>query len=1413
MVKEIRFRNTIFLPVFVTLLLCFGNVSYAAVMTGATAKTDRSINGDPFTWADEREEKKPEYVPGEVLVKFKEGSSPQAVLESVQFAPVSLKRIYSITPVAARFKKDYKLEKDSNGWYSFLGKNYKEINDIPDEKAFEQAYIRMPETEKSLYRSHKMTLPEGLSVEGAVMILKNSPNVEYAQPNYIMKKQILPNDPYHSSRASWGQPYDDLWGLKKINCEGAWSLFARGERPGYEFAGEGVVVAVIDSGVDYNHEDLAANIWMNTKEIPGNGIDDDGNGYVDDVRGWNFVASDDNVMDDLGHGTHCAGTIAAVGNNNVGVIGVAPKAKIMPVKGLDGAGSGNVADLAQCIKYAADNGAQVLSNSWGPSFRCQSDPELDNIIDYAYFKGCTVVFAAGNSNDDAVYYSTANYSKTITVAAVNQDDKKCDFSNYGVIVDVAAPGGDSASGDGDNFWGRSILSLRSGNNGRPTDMYGDGVCIVGDKYYRSRGTSMACPHVAGLAALIISQHKDYDNVQVKWLIKQAVRPIADSTSLFAAGFGVIDAVAALTYPSTPPHLIADISAVNIDYKNRRVDIIGTAGGRDFWQYELSYQREGESVWHEFFVSPVAVEKNELCLWDASDVVPGKYVLCLSLITADGKESKIYRIMDVSSSIEPETIIFFDVDPEKSIEEGYPLGLYRPGEKVPLVGQVFGPYRLEWKSADAAVWRDDYFAYDQKEGYLGTWDTSHINDGICPQDRGLYYIRLVDGSDSPMRIGVRLDKDLKAGWPVRLDPVSFTGQIAFNHLQSQIGDVDGDGQPDIVALRSFEKWVRIYVFNYAGGLKQGWPKMLEGKVGCSFSTTLADINNDGKDEILIAAGYRNIKTLYCINGKGDIIFQRDFVLIDPRGTAMKDPILVCDLNNDGNREIVFRSVDKVYVLDANGNDIAPWPKSLEAGYPINMMDVNNMAVGIFDESKNPKLVIVQNEGCTGNDNIGNVNIHVFNSDGTYVQGWPHTIYNCYSMSSVVCGDADGDGYDEIIVDTETSNLFSRTSHQTYILGHDGAEIWVTNFDSPYSTCAYVLMADLNHDNKADVVLSRGSELGAWDLTVGSLSGWPVMRDYGIIPWLAVDVDGDGEIEIVGTNNKYASPGWYAAFFKNELVILSATGEVKSANPLNGRKLPLNINAMHFGDIDNDGFGELIIDCGLPVFAGDNLGYVPSRPCILAYKTEAKFNSNLSHWPTPHGDKYNSGHCDIKTFHVNMPPVITPIGNKTINRGDVLKFKVKATDPDNDAIRYYATGMPRGSHLNPKTGKFAWIPTIHQAGVFKVTFTAIDTKGNRSNPVTMTITVPNRPPILSPIGNKTIKAGQLLHFKITANDPNRIDNPLLRFYSDNLPKGANLSHNGVFTWIPTKKQAGTYMVKIYVKDPPGLTDEETVTISVR
>lgn len=289
--------------------------------------------------------------------------------------------------------------------------------------------------------------------------------IDSCEPNYVFKTAKNTNDSYMS--------YLDDAMKKSARVSDAWDITT---------GSKSILVAVIDTGVDYNHPDLADNIYTNPKEIPGNKIDDDKNGYVDDVHGYDFANNDGDPMDGNGHGTHCAGTIGAVGNNMLGVAGINWHVTILPVKFLGDDGSGSTTNAIKAIDYAVQSGAKVLSNSWG-ALLAYSAPLL-KAIKRAEAAGVTFVAAAGNDGINNEKYPTypASYdaSNIISVAAIDPaTGLLASFSNYGSkSVDIAAPG-------------VNILSTYP-NSG----------------YAFMSGTSMATPHVAGALALMLSLKPD-----------------------------------------------------------------------------------------------------------------------------------------------------------------------------------------------------------------------------------------------------------------------------------------------------------------------------------------------------------------------------------------------------------------------------------------------------------------------------------------------------------------------------------------------------------------------------------------------------------------------------------------------------------------------------------------------------------------------------------------------------------------------------------------------------------------------------------------------------------------------------------------------------------------------------------------
>ena len=434
---------------------------------------------------------------------------------------------------------------------------------------------------------YKVKFSENTNIGDMIKLFEGGPNVEYAEPNYIMKLALVPNDPYFSSSGSFGQSYYDMWNLYKMDMDEAWDI-ERGNRS--------IIIAVIDTGLDYNHEDFSKeNLWENEDEIPNNGIDDDNNGFVDDIHGWNFASNNNNLSDCVGHGTHVAGTIAAATNNSIGIAGIVWNVSIMPVKLAECSHMFSVDVVIQAIKYAIDNGADVLSMSiggWG------SPKAEEEIINYAYKKGITCVAAAGNANDYSRNYAPARFLNVITVAASTPEDEKAFFSNWGNI-DVAAPG-------------LQILSLRATGtacNERIIDNILVSYPTYGGYYCVNSGTSMAAPHVSALVALLLSKNSTLSNEEIRSILRTSTDDLNASGYDIYTGYGRINASRALKQPIPP---IAHISMLDYTYVEKgkaAITLEGTAKGKNFERFDISYGYGlVPAVWNITYNSTTPVEE-------------------------------------------------------------------------------------------------------------------------------------------------------------------------------------------------------------------------------------------------------------------------------------------------------------------------------------------------------------------------------------------------------------------------------------------------------------------------------------------------------------------------------------------------------------------------------------------------------------------------------------------------------------------------------------------------------------------------------------------------------------------------------------------------------------------------------------
>ncbi|GAB4140968.1 MAG: hypothetical protein Fur0041_16190 [Bacteroidia bacterium] len=346
-----------------------------------------------------------------------------------------------------------------------------------------------------LPRTYMLEFSDAQNVMNIIAELKATGKVEYAERVPLTKTCLTPNDPSYSSQ----------WNLAQINASGAWNYFS---------SGSNIVIAIVDDAVDRNHPDLSPNLWVNTGEIANNNIDDDGNGYIDDINGFDVGNNDNNPnppSSAYDHGTHVAGIASARANNNTGIASIGFSCKLMAVKATTS--SSSITNGYDGIVYAVNSGADVINMSWGGT---GSSTTAQNIITWASNQGVLLIAAAGNSNVNSMFYP-AGYSECMAVASTTTGDVKSSFSNYGTWVDISAPGS-------------NIYST-----------------LPGTGYGNKSGTSMASPLVAGLAGLMLSLNPGLTPSDIKSCITSTAVNINAANPSYTGqlGAGRIDANAAM----------------------------------------------------------------------------------------------------------------------------------------------------------------------------------------------------------------------------------------------------------------------------------------------------------------------------------------------------------------------------------------------------------------------------------------------------------------------------------------------------------------------------------------------------------------------------------------------------------------------------------------------------------------------------------------------------------------------------------------------------------------------------------------------------------------------------------------------------------------------------------------------------
>jgi hypothetical protein len=1060
--------------------------------------------------------------------------------------------------------------------------------------------------------SHLAVVETADAVEArrALAQLAGLPDVLYAEPNHRLRLFAAPgprqpNDfefgaqwALQNSGQGGGQAGND------IRATAAWPVVTDASS---------VRVAVIDTGIDYYHPDVAANVWVNPGEIPGNGRDDDANGYVDDAHGYDFVSDDSDPMDDQSHGTHVAGIIGAAGDNRIGVAGVCWRASLMALKAFDDRGEGTVAGVIAALDYAVANGARVINASWGQTDKSRA---LQEAVTAAWEAGALIVAAAGNERTDIAPFPAA-YDPVLAVAALNAAGQRAVFSNFGPFVDLAAPG-------------EAVLG--------PTP---------NARYDLLSGTSMAAPHVSGVAALLLAVRPEFTNEEVANILRNTVEEI--STDRYV-GVGRLNAARAVRVQG--PFPIARLRAPPV--LAGRLDLTGTAAGVNFVSYRLEFGRGTYPTnWTVFHTATGPVADGVLHRDFASDLLgEGTHSLRLVVTDSFGQEAQARAVVEV-----------------RNVQITAPAhnDSVRAGDMVELRGSVFGAgrtYTIEhgaglnpsaWSTAGIAL--ADGGQREVFNGVLGTWDT-----GQAKPDE-LHTLRLIARTNGVV-VGewrtqrVHLDSRLRPGWPV---PLPATGVYPTNDWRHfTVADLDGDGTREILRVHpGSPPGASAQLLALAPDGRVRWARELASGEPVSDIPLAGDLDGDGRLEVLVDAGEQ--RRLYAFRHDGTPLGGAWPVSL-PGSAPGK---VLADLDRDGRLEVIGLAnawanepgeTARLFVLGADGALRANWRVEYcwaTPGWPRRLP-----AVGNFDDDRD--LEIVAPVGC------GSVALFDLASPESPV--WRKDLAG-EILASPVVGDLNNDGCDEILVGANdpyavngrgmTGGLYAFDGYGNLLPG------WPVLVDASFASP--LALADVDDDGDLEIAAADtgrgllhllrhdGFDLPGWPV---SLAPMPVLRSAPVVG----DVDGDGWPDVV-----MPVPGLLRlAFTTGDLHLLggvrawSRDGVPLDLHPhpqLDGLFTEATAGGSRYKasqvvltDLDDNGRLDLL------AASIDDAAYSTEPPqsvrkeryTLYAWELDQPHQPRPRDWPMFQRDARRSGYA-VSPLATNQPPVLGDVPNQTVPVG--------------------------------------------------------------------------------------------------------------------------------------------------------------------
>lgn len=913
-----------------------------------------------------------------------------------------------------------------------------------------------------LSRVYLLELQNGQDVWAIVEAYGHDPHVAYAQPNYLNRLCVVPNDSL----------YHEQWALSKMQMPAAWDI---------ERGSEEVIVGIVDSGIDYHHQDLADNVWINSGEdLNGNGqvdstdfngVDDDDNGYTDDIRGWDFTDApqfaglgdyrerDNDPDDDVGHGTHVSGIVAATADNHIGIAGLCWHSKLMPLRAAFRMSLGAFLeddDVSAGIVYAADNGARVINMSWGDP---RISPLVRDVIAYAYAQGCVMAAAAGNVDQAGIFYP-GGYDETIAVGASTSYDQRATFSSFGRNLDVLAPGS-------------NILSTL------PDDQYGS----LG-------GTSMATAHVTGLAALLLSRDPTLSNEEVRQIINASAVDLGPSHWDSGHGNGRVDGFRALRMErTTVAQITRPQTGTGVD---SLVFIVGTAMGAYLECYGLDYGLGLAPSSYETILEPTCSQALEetLAVWNGPGQLPD--TSCTIRLRAWQTNGNV---------VEDRVVVHIDHTPPV-------LDKIRAVRR--LDGDRYATF-VEWETDDETLARLFYRRQGQEE--FSFVESAHLTQEHSLElsgelEPGEYQFYLTSTNPAGLATVDDNQGDYYAlSVPLQMvDPGGFLllDQLPPGYLFHRPVDLDGDGRREIL----FMAFSDTSVYGKAMAYEMGG----DGRLQKAFQSEadylvwdVGDADGDGKSEIL-GGGYAEIYLFESPDSDSfpdpDPVWSQEGVwgsqMADTDGDGYVEIISKVDIGSD---VIIFENV-----ADDSFSQIASLPNPTEGRNSTG----TRFAIADFDGDGRTEIL--------AGDSDGDIFIFEAMGDNTYDTTWSHNTGLEDALYLAPGDQVNGGGSWFAVVANETNVYDPRSTYWRLIVyqptGDDEyAPVWEQELVGVGGQGNGIVTADFTGDGRKEIVLCVLPDLYVFQRAEdGTFSPiWYSSCGFMYRPFVG-DLHGDGSMEI-------------------------------------------------------------------------------------------------------------------------------------------------------------------------------------------------------------------------------------------------------------------------------------------------------------